>query len=122
MRKKSWRERRDVDTYGRVPSCDREEMMENRRTTQGLSLLRMIEGDLNPSKFSLEEIRNSFNALVSIGGGDNVSTVRYGQSNLDWLVEKGFIAANEDGETYRVVRSIESLPSELSHLYPEEED
>jgi len=121
MRKKSWQERKDADIYGNIPACDREEMVENRRATKGLELLRMIEENLNPSEFSLEEIRNSFNALVSGGIGGSVTKVRYGQSHLNWLIEKKFIAANEaKGKTYRVIRSIESLPSMARHLYPEE--
>ena len=123
MRKKSLQERRNADIYGHVPSCDREEMIENRKATHGLNLLRMIEENLDPSEFSLEEIKNSFNALVFSGVGGSFAVIRYGQSHLNWLVEKKFIAINEErGKMFRVIRSIESLPSRLKHLYPEEEE
>ena len=123
MRKKTLQEGKNADIYGHVPSCDREEMIENRKATQGLDLLRMIEENLDPSEFSLEEIRNSFNALVSSGIGCRFTATRYGKSHLSWLVEKKFITINvEEGKTFRVIRSIESLPSRLKHLYPEEEE
>lgn len=122
MSNSSWQKRQDAERYGRIPSSDREEMVENRKARLALELLRLVEGDLDPSEFSLKEIREGFNAIVPVGGGDHVSQVRFGQSNLNWLVENGFIAVNEGGKTYRVVRSRESLPAEVDELYPEEKD
>ena len=93
---------------------DRLEAAQNRKVTQAMDLLHRIVEDLNPSSFTLKEIKESFNTLTKKKKSINkdrakiVLEIRWGQSHLDILEKNGYIAKNDD-DSYRVIKEPDRL-------------
>jgi len=96
-----------MEYYLRTPP-ELVEMVENRTCRQALKLFRRIVDELDPSDFTLKEIRESFNSKSDTDPSE--LKVRYGQSHLNYLERKELIQYDGDncGEKhYYVVRLID---------------
>lgn len=96
--------------WGLIPASDRQEMADNRCHTKAMKLLRIIKDNLDPSDFTLEQIRLGFNVLnaklrhgcgkIKKGAIGN-QIVEYTSSDLEYLVNRG-LCGTTDGKAYFV--------------------
>ena len=70
----------------------------NTQHTMAMRLYSRILSDLDSSNFTLEDIREGFNAMTPVSSSKNeiYQAVRFGQSHLDYLEARGLIIKNED--------------------------
>lgn len=89
----------------------------NRASAKATWLLRKIVGYLGSQRFTLEEVKEAFDALTdqpqvfSEDDENNRLTMRgaqkYGQGHLDILLKRGFIEKNDDGSYHVTTIGIE---------------
>jgi len=77
---------------------------ENRGHNHAMELLRIILTDLPHDGFTEEDVRDSFNPLVKEVGDNNYESarVRFGRSDLHYLVGIGALEYDEFTKTYAV--------------------
>ena len=78
--------------YNLRPKPDIVEGIENRMHTIAMALYDRIIDDLDPNGFTVRDVVENFNAFTKVGDGrTNITKVRYGKANLDYLTEKGLL-------------------------------
>jgi len=123
----SKKRQRDADFYKNRTSPEREQMVENRKATMALRLLRRIVDELDSTNFTLQDIKEGFNPQIEVAANEMTKIIRFGQSNLDWLVEKGIIEKDLETGNYCVVNSVNTaifldVLGDVGVFKPEEED
>lgn len=78
------------------------ELEEQRTNTEAVDLLVKILADLDPVDFTLREIRENFNAVVSTGG--DVVPFNFSRFHLKYLLDAGLIERDTKGR-YKVTVS-----------------
>lgn len=89
---------RDAFTHANIPTSDRPTMIENRRLTVAMKLFRKIIDDFIGMDFTLEDIDDLYNDHYK----DAPPGIRWGESHLDYLVNKGLLSFNEETNEYSI--------------------
>lgn len=106
------------------PTATGIDQVENRKHTQAMNLFRRILTDLPHEGFTLQDVRDSFNACTRLGHltaikNTRLKTVRYGISHLKYLVENGFLVYNDQIKKYRVNSENDFVAREI--MYTDED-
>lgn len=103
--------------FGDRPKVDDLEGAQNARYTHAKALYRHILEDLPHDGFTLQDIRDAFNAGTRVGQGSKeeqkeqtpTMVVDFGQADLDLLAELGLIEFIAEDKTYRLLREDDSF-------------